>query len=134
MSGGGVHNLLEGGQAAAVMLDSKKTDNNNDNAFMDDGFGQRGPGAVLEAENVALVVIFALLLLFVTMTGLVVYSLCGGRESAAAARANAAAAEGGYYGGQHRSWASLATVLMLTMVRLERNEARMADIEHELVI
>ncbi len=62
----------------------------------DDEFGERPshPG-VLEAENAALIAIFALLVFFVTMTGLVVYSLCGGRESSAAAAAAAAAEESG---------------------------------------
>ncbi len=101
--------------------------------MQDDSFGQRKYAGVLEAENLALIAIFGLLVFFVTMTGLVVYSLCGGRETAAAAAA-AAEVQASSRQQQQRSWASLATVLMLALIRMERNEQRMESIEEELII
>ena len=61
----------------------------------------------LEPGNIALIVIFALLLFFVSMTGLIVFTFCP-RDPITS---------------QPRSWSSLFSMLILSMIRSDQNQA-----------
>ena len=88
---------------------------------------------MVEAGNLALMVMFGLLVFFVSMTGVLVYSVCGREPAGASTPART------------RSWSSLMSVLILAMIRLEQQQQQqqqqaaramlnMATIEEELIV
>ena len=89
---------------------------------------------MVEAGNLALMVIFGLLVFFVSLTGVLVYSVCGREPAGAAPPART------------RSWSSLVSVLILAMIRMEQQQQQqqqqhqarmmlnMATIQEELLV
>ena len=73
---------------------------------------------MVETENVVFITLFAFLVFFTVMTGLVVYTVCGRKSNAS-------------YQPQSRPWTSLISILVLTLVRLEETEDKMAKLEED---
>ena len=129
--------------ATTVTTNSGGGDDDDGRAIgLDEGFSNE---ADVEAENIALIVIFALLVFFVTMTGILVHILCRSSNGSvgdvvssnydAPARVGGGRYAGGSTGGTSRSWGSLVSLLILTMIRMEQREQRqMATIDEELII
>lgn len=74
----------------------------------------------METENVVLITIFLMLIVFTTLAGFIVYTFCG--------------LEPEVDNRQSRTWSSLVSVLVLAMIKLDQNERRMSKVEEELCV